>query len=316
VACCTLRAFHQRRERYRLTSKERYRPTGVIAAVVTPFREDESLDEDRLVSHLEYLIGSGVHGLMVTGGSGEYVNLTPAERKRVVSLTMQTVGKRLPVVVGALCPSTREALDLGLHASKEGATGLLLLPPYYIKPSLAGALGHFETVAKETGLNIIAYNNPGRTGWTIDVEQLRQIADIPGIVGIKECDRDVASLSLKMAAVGDRIEVLSGDDDLGFATLLSGSRGAIWASPNLNPRLCIDLYESCVAGDVAKALPLHIRLVHLVSSWLIPNHPGPLKEAMAMVGRPVGCARRPLVAMSATQRAALQEAFKTYGPVE
>jgi 4-hydroxy-tetrahydrodipicolinate synthase len=171
-------------------------------------------------------------------------------------------------------------------------------------------------VAQETGLDIIAYNNPGRTGWTIDVNQLRHIAAIPGIVGIKECDRDVASLSLKMAAVGDKIEVLSGDDDLGFATLLSGSRGAIWASPNLNPRLCLDLYDACMAGDVAKALPLHIRLVHLVSSWLIPNHPGPLKEAMAIMGRPVGCARRPLAKMTEPQRAALLEAFKTYGPVE
>jgi 4-hydroxy-tetrahydrodipicolinate synthase len=299
-----------------LTSKERYRPTGVIAAVVTPFREDESLDEARLASHLEYLIQSGVHGLMVTGGSGEYVNLTPAERKRVVSVTMQTVGKRLPVTVGALCPSTREAVDLGVHAAKEGVAALLLLPPYYIKPALSGALGHFETVIKETGLDVIAYNNPGRTGWTVDVEQLKQIAAIPGIVAVKECDRDVASLSLKMAAVGDKIEVLSGDDDLGFATLLSGSKGAIWASPNLNPRLCLDLYDACMAQDVAKALPLHVRLVHLVSSWLIPNHPGPLKEAMAMAGRPVGCGRRPLAAMSAAQRAALQEAFKTYGPVE
>jgi 4-hydroxy-tetrahydrodipicolinate synthase len=260
-----------------LISKERYRPTGVIAAVVTPFREDESLDEERLVTHLEYLLKAGVHGLMVTGGSGEYVNLTPAERKRVVTVTMQTVGKRVPVTVGALCPSTREALDLGMHASKEGAAAILLLPPYYIKPSLDGALTHFKTVAQETGLDIIAYNNPGRTGWTIDVNQLRHIAAIPGIVGIKECDRDVASLSLKMAAVGDKIEVLSGDDDLGFATLLSGSRGAIWASPNLNPRLCLDLYDACMAGDVAKALPLHIRLVHLVSSWLIPNLKGPLK---------------------------------------
>lgn len=315
------------RERYRPTdliaTKERpaaathrYRPTGVIAAAVTPFKEDESLDESGFVKHLEFLIDAGVHGLMVIGGSGEYVNLTPAERKRVVSLTMDTVGKRLPVTVGALCPSTREALDLGLHASKEGATALLVLPPYYIKPSLGGALAHFEQIAKETGLNIIAYNNPGRTGWAIDVEQLKQIAGIPGIVGIKECDRDVASLSLKMAAVGDQIEVLSGDDDLGFATLLSGSKGGIWASVNLNPRLCLDMYEACMAGDVKKALPLHVRLVHLVSSWLIPNHPGPLKEAMALIGRPVGPARRPLARMSDAQRAALLEAFKKYGPVE
>jgi 4-hydroxy-tetrahydrodipicolinate synthase len=299
-----------------LSSKQRYTPSGVITAVATPFREDESLDEDRLSSHLEFLLDAGVHGVMVTGGTGEYVNLTPEERKRVVSVTMQTVGKRVPVTVGALGPSTREALDLGMHAAKEGATALLLLPPYYIKPAITGMLWHYETVARETGLDIIAYNNPGRTGWTIDVPQLRQIAAVEGVVGIKECDRDVASLSLKIAAVKDQIEVLSGDDDLGFATLLSGSRGGIWASPNLTPRLALDLYDACMKGDLERALALHERMVHLVAVWLIANHPGPLKEAMAMIGRPVGCARRPLVKMTDAQRATLAEAFKAYGPIE
>jgi 4-hydroxy-tetrahydrodipicolinate synthase len=299
-----------------LTGKERYKPSGVIAAVATPFREDESLDEERLRSHLEYLLDSGVHGVMVTGGTGEYVNLTPEERKRVVTVTMQTVGTKVPVTIGTLGPSTREAVDLGLHASKEGAAALLLLPPYYIRPSMDGVLTHYETVARETGLDIIAYNNPGRTGWAITVEQLKQIADVGGVVGIKECDRDLASLSLKIAAVGERIEVLSGEDDLGFATLLSGSRGGIWASPNLTPRLCLDLYDACMAKDLDRALALHIRLVHLVTSWLITNHPGPLKEAMAIAGRSVGCARHPLMQMTEVQRATLVDTFKTYGPVE
>lgn len=283
--------------------------------MVSPFHEDESLDEGRLESHLQFLVESGVHGLMVIGGSGEFVNLTPAERQRVVTITMRTVGKSVPVIVGALAPSTREVLEIGLHAQHEGATGLLVLPPYYIKPSMEGVLLHFEKVASETGLNIIAYNNPGRTGWPVTVEQLRMIADVPGVVGLKECDRDVASISLKIAAVGDKIAVLSGDDDLGFATLLSGSPGAIWASPNLTPRLCVDLYEACRTGDVKTALTLHNRLIQIVSSWLIPNHPGPLKEAMALVGRPVGPARLPLARMTSTQREALAETFRTYGPI-
>jgi 4-hydroxy-tetrahydrodipicolinate synthase len=283
---------------------------------VTPFHEDESLDEGRLESHLQFLVDAGVHGVMVIGGSGEYVNLTPAERQRVVTITMQTVGKRLPVIVGALAPSTREVLEIGLHAQRVGATALLVLPPYYIKPSMDGVVRHFEKVARETGLNIIAYNNPGRTGWAMTVEQLRTIADVPGIVGLKECDRDVASISLKIAAVGESIAVLSGDDDLGFATLLSGSPGAIWASPNLTPRLCLDLYAASQAGDVPTALALHNRLVHIVSAWFIPNHPGPLKEAMALIGRPVGPARLPLAGMTSAQRDALAEAFRVYGPIE
>jgi 4-hydroxy-tetrahydrodipicolinate synthase len=283
---------------------------------VTPFHDDESLDEGRLESHLQFLVESGVHGLMVIGGSGEFVNLTPAERQRVVTITMRTVGNKVPVIVGALAPSTREVLEVGLHAQHEGATGLLVLPPYYIKPSMDGVLRHFEKVAQETGLNIIAYNNPGRTGWAVTVEQLQSIADVPGVVGLKECDRDVASISLKIAAVGERIAVLSGDDDLGFATLLSGSPGAIWASPNLTPRLCVDLYDACRAGDVATALALHNRLIQLVSAWFIPNHPGPLKEAMALIGRPVGPARLPLARMTSTQRDALAETFRTYGPIE
>jgi 4-hydroxy-tetrahydrodipicolinate synthase len=253
---------------------------------------------------------------MVIGGSGEYVSLTPAERQRVVSVTMQTVGKTVPVIVGALAPSTREVLEIGMHAQREGATALLVLPPYYIKPSMDGVAVHFENVARTTGMNIVAYNNPGRTGWAMTVDQLRTIADIPGIVGLKECDRDVASISLKIAAVGERIAVLSGDDDLGFATLLSGSPGAIWASPNLTPRLCLDLYEACRRGDVNAALGLHNRLVQIVSAWFIPNHPGPLKEAMALVGRPVGPARQPLVGMTSAQRDALGETFRTYGPIE
>src|SRR5205814_698263 len=166
-----------------------------------------------------------------------------------------------------------------------------------------------------TGMDVIAYNIPGRTGTNLLIEHLREIADIPGVVALKECERDVAAISLKIAALEDRLPILSGDDDLGFATLLSGSRGAIWASANLCPKLCVDLYDSCVAGDVAEALELHNRLNAIFTTWMLPNHPGPLKQAMGLVGRPVGPARSPLQPMTEAQLANLKAALEADGAV-
>lgn len=294
-------------------ASNRFRPSGVIAACVTPFAEDESLDLGRLGSHIEFMLDAGINGVMVIGGCGEYANLTPDERRTVVSEAVGIVDGRAPVIVGALAPSTREVLDIGGHAAASGADALLVLPPYYIKPSFDGVLQHFETIADQTGLDVIAYNIPGRTGSPLELEHLEQIAEIPGVVALKECERDVASISLKISAIGDRMPVLSGDDDLGFATLLLGGTGAIWASANITPKRCVDLYDACVAGDVPRALELHEKLLKLFAAWMLPNHPGPLKQAMAMIGLSVGPARRPLQPMSDEQFVALKAAIEADG---
>jgi 4-hydroxy-tetrahydrodipicolinate synthase len=291
------------------------RPQGVLAACVTPFRDDETLDLDRLGSHIDFMLDAGIDGVMLIGGCGEYANLTPDERKSVVTEGINAISGRGPVVVGVLAPSTREVLDIGMHAANAGADALLVLPPYYIKPSFDGVLEHFQTIVKETGMDVIAYNIPGRTGTNLGVPELRQIAEIPGVVALKECERDMASISLKIIAVGDEMPVLSGDDDLGFATLTAGARGAIWASPNLAPKLCADLYAASVAGDIPTALALHNRLVQIFAAWMLPNHPGPLKQAMGLVGRSVGPVRTPLKPMSDTQLANLRDALQAHGPV-
>jgi len=292
-----------------------FHPRGVYAASVTPFKPDESLDLDRLGPHVDFMIDAGIKGVMVIGGCGEYANLTPDERRAVVTEAVKVVDGRVPVVVGALAPSTREVIDIGEHAAGTGAQALLVLPPYYIKPSFDGVLQHFETVVKETGMDVIAYNIPGRTGTNLLIEHLREIADIPGIVALKECERDVAAISLKIAALEDKLPVLSGDDDLGFATLLSGARGAIWASANITPKLCVDLYDACVAGNVSEALRLHNRLNAIFATWMLPNHPGPLKQAMTLLGRTAGPARSPLQPMTQHQFANLEAALKADGAV-
>jgi 4-hydroxy-tetrahydrodipicolinate synthase len=139
---------------------------------------------------------------------------------------------------------------------------------------------------------------------------------VSGVIGVKDCDRDVASVARKVAALGARIAVLSGDDDLGFATLLSGAAGGIWATPNVAPRLCRALVDACRRADVAAALPLHRRLLALVEAWDRPNHPGPLKQLMAMVGREVGRARPPLAPMRLDERALAEHALAAAAPVE
>jgi 4-hydroxy-tetrahydrodipicolinate synthase len=291
-----------------------YRPTGVIVAAVTPFHPDESVNIPGLQSHVNFLASSGMHAIMVAAGSGEYVNLSLNEKKQVIDATVEAVSGRVPIIVGALSPSTREAVEVGCYAAKSGATALLVLPPYYIKPSLDGVVDHFGAIARETGLPVIAYNNPGRIGWNIDVPMLQAIASVPGVVGLKDCDRDLASISAKIQHVGSTLNILSGDDDLCFASLLSGAVGATMASPNAAPKLCLDLYRACTENNIDEALRLHNRLRPFVHSWLIPNHPGPLKETMAMLGRPIGPARRPLQPMTAVQRQVVESVIREYGP--
>ena len=288
-----------------------YHPSGVIAAVLTPFHEDESLDEKRLEEHLDYLVQSGIHGVMPIGGSGEYVNLNVEERKRVIDVSVAAVGKRIPVIIGALSPSTQEIIEIGRYAQKAGADGLLVLPPYYIRPSNAGVVEHFARVVEETGLPVIVYNNPPRAGWAIGFDTLAEIAEIPGVIALKDCDRDVAAIQEKILRLGSRIAILSGDDDLEFATLLCGAPGGIWAQANLTPKLCLDLYRACTEGDLHKARDLQSALLALVKARKLPNHPGPLKEMMAMVGMSVGPARRPLKPMTDAQRSAAADLLKS-----
>jgi 4-hydroxy-tetrahydrodipicolinate synthase len=296
---------------------EDWRPAGLIAASVTPFAADGSLDLPRLAAHVGWLVDAAMDGVAVTAGSGEYVSLTESEREAVVRAAVEAAGGRVPVIAGVLAPSTTEALESARRAAEAGASGLLVLPPYYVRPSLDGVVDHFRRVAAAApGLPIIAYDNPGRTGVTLGIAELTAIADIPAVAGVKECDRDAASVARKVAALGDRLAILSGDDDTGFATLLSGAVGTIWATPNLAPRLCRALVDACLAGDVATALPLHRRLLPLAAAWDRPNHPGPLKELLAMAGRPVGPARPPLQAMAADERRAARAAFDLAAPVE
>lgn len=282
-------------------SSNGFRPHGMLTAVVTPFTSDESVDLDGLAKHIDYLIEAGTTAVVVIAGAGEYLNLTLRERRVVLTGAIEAARSRVPVVCGALSPSTPEVLEIATHAASAGADGLLVLPPYYIRPSAAGVIDHFERIGQEADLPIIVYDNAARTGWPIPIDLLAELAELPWVVGVKDCARDVAVIQRKVLRLGDALAILGGDDDLAFAALNAGAAGSIMATANLAPRLCVALHEACARQDMPAARRLQAVMLDLLAARGGPNHPGPLKEMMGMVGRGVGPGRRPLARMTAEE---------------
>jgi 4-hydroxy-tetrahydrodipicolinate synthase len=276
-----------------------FTPKGIYTAIVTPFTAADEFDEPVFRRLIDFQIAEGAAGLLVVGGSGEFVSLTPSERQRVVEVAIDQTARRIPIIVGALAPGTREVQDTVRHAAKAGASAALVLPSYYIKASPAGIFEHFARVADTASIPIVAYNNSGRTGLTLDVSLLEKLASIPSIVALKECERDLGVVAAKIRAVGERIAIMSGDDDLGFPTFLLGSPGGIFMSANLIPAFHRRLFEATMKSDLSSARRAHFALLPLIEALYTADHPGPLKDAMALVGHPVGRARAPLQRASA-----------------
>jgi 4-hydroxy-tetrahydrodipicolinate synthase len=292
-----------------------FTPKGIYTAIVTPFTEADEFDEPVFRKLIDFQIESGAAGLLAIGGSGEFVSLTPSERQRVIDVAIDQTARRIPIIVGALAPGTREVQETVRYAATAGASAVLVLPSYYIKASPAGIHEHFARVADAAAIPIVAYNNSGRTGITLDVAMLEKLATIPSIVALKECERDLAVIAAKISAVGDRIAIMSGDDDLGFPTFLLGSPGGIFMSANLVPAFHRKLFEATMKSDLAVARNAHYALLPLIEALYTANHPGPLKDAMALIGHPVGPARAPLQRASAANLKRAEVALKKLAAV-
>jgi len=226
---------------------------GVISAVVTPFGPQEELDEPTLRRHIEFQLTAGLHGLLFTGGCGEFLNLNDDERRRVMDIAVDQVQGRVPVIIGILSPDTRHVCELARDARRAGADAVLVLPPYYVTPSLKAVCEHFRRVASEGELAVVVYNNPARTNVHLDTSALIKLCEVDNVVAVKDCDRNTSSLSEKILETRGRIEILSGEDDLAFVTLMLGSKGGMWATPNLFPDLFVTMYDSVLAGNIELA---------------------------------------------------------------
>jgi len=277
------------------TKGGRYAPRGIITAMVTPFDSEGELDEAAIRRLVDWQIKSGVHGVVATAGCGEFVNLNDDERKRVLEVALDTAAGRVPVIAGILTANTRHAVELARFAESAGASAVLVLTPYYINPSMDGIYQHYATIAEKTSIPIILYNNPPRTKIDLDVSILDRLADIPTVVGLKECQRDMGFVAERIHAVGDRINVLAGDDDLTVLMYFMGGQGDIAITTQLIPEPIIEMWNALERNDWSRAFDIHFNfLLPVFWAVLAQNHPAPIKKAMALVGQPVGPARVPL----------------------
>ena len=273
----------------------RYIPEGIITALVTPFNSEGELDESGIRRLVNWQIEGGIHGVVITAGCGEFVNLNDNERKRALRVALEAADGRVPIIAGVLAATTRHAVELAKYAETAGASAVLVSTPYYINPSTEGIYQHYAVIAEKTTIPIILYNNPPRTKFDLDVSILDRLADIPTVVGLKECQRDMGFVAERIHVVGDRIPVLSGDDDITVPMYLLGGQGDIAITAQLAPEPFIEMWDALESNDWSRAFDIHFNFLRpLFWSIMLQNHPAPLKKAMELVGHPAGPAREPL----------------------
>ena len=256
---------------------------GVLTALATPFRAG-AIDEAALEALVELQIEAGVDGLVPCGSSGESATLSHQEHRRVVEVVVAAARDRVPVLAGTGSNSTAEATELTRHAKAAGATGALLISPYYNKPTQEGIVAHYAQIAREAALPLVVYNIPGRTASNIQPDTLARLAEIELVVGVKEATGDLHQISQAIARCPASFKVLSGNDADTLPILAVGGHGVISTTANVAPREMVELVRAFRAGDLDRARALHYRLLPLIDALFSETNPIPLKAALALLG--------------------------------
>lgn len=276
---------------------------GIVPAVVTPFRDDESIDYAAWQNLIEFLIASGVHGLFVVGGQGEFFALTEEERTVAVRFCVQTVAKRRSVYANVGAVTTRETVRLAQKAEAEGVDYLVVITPYYLKPSAGELVEHYLEVCRSVRVPVLAYNIPERTGVELTPAILRRVtASQDNFVGLKDSS---GKLDLIPEWIGANLSVFIGRDHLILPALKLGCVGAVTACANVTPRAFVDLYNAYQAGDLDEAARLQALVEPLRQAFGLATFPSVVKEAMNMAGLPVGRCRKPVGPMPEEARGKL-----------
>jgi 4-hydroxy-tetrahydrodipicolinate synthase len=287
--------------------------TGTYTAIVTPFKNGQ-LDEAALARLIKGQIKGGVDGVVPVGTTGESPTVDFEEHIRIIELTVQLAAGKIKVLAGTGANSTSEAIALTIAAEKAGADGSLQVAPYYNKPTPEGLYQHFKAIAQNTKLPIVLYSIPGRCGIEISVPTVKRLAaDCKNIIGIKEAGGNADRVSQLRAALGNKFEILSGDDALTLPFMSVGAQGVISVASNVAPREVSTMVRAFAAGDTKKALAIHQKLYPLFKDLFIETNPVPVKAALAMLGVMDEEYRLPLVQMSAANRATLKAAMKATG---
>jgi 4-hydroxy-tetrahydrodipicolinate synthase len=289
---------------------------GIIPPVVTPMTADGSLDLPGLRRHLDCQLAAGVDGVFVLGTTGEFYALDEAEKQAVTAEAVAHVGGRVPVFAGTGAASTREAVRLTRMAERERVSGVSVITPFFVRPTQAELITHFRAVADSSPLPVVLYNNPATcNGVSIEPDTVAKLAELPNVVGVKDSSGDLQGTVETIKRVPATFGVLTGRDTLILAGLLFGASGAIPASCNLAPHLCVGIYRAFRAGDVAEARRLQDRLAPVRLALAVATGNGAVKEGLELLGRGAGPNRLPVGPLSADRREQLRRVLADAGLV-
>jgi len=286
---------------------------GSIVALVTPFNGGK-VDEAKLRELVEMHVAQGTDGIVPCGTTGESPTLSHDEHRRVVEIVIEAARGRLHVIAGTGSNATSEAIDLTRHAKKAGATGALVVNPYYNRPTQEGLYRHFRAVAEAVDIPILVYNIAGRTAVNVETDTLaRLVKDCPNIVGVKEASGSLDQMTQVIVACGPDFSVLSGDDNITLPLMSVGGRGVISVVANIVPRETVEMTHAALAGDWKLARDLHLKLFPLSRAMFLETNPIPVKEAMGMMGMLKPEFRLPMCSMGAANRERLKAILVQHG---
>jgi 4-hydroxy-tetrahydrodipicolinate synthase len=285
---------------------------GSITALVTPFK-DGAVDEKALRAHINWQIENGTHGLVPVGTTGESPTLSHEEHHRVIEICVDEVKGRVPVIAGAGSNSTAEAVVFSKHAEKVGADAVLIVTPYYNKPTQEGLYHHYKAINDAIGIPIIIYNIPGRSVIDMSVDTMARLYELKNIVGVKDATANIARVSLQRQAMGPDFIQLSGEDATALGFMAHGGHGCISVTANVAPALCAEMQEACLRGDYAAALKVQDRLMPLHESMFIETNPSPAKYALSVLGLMEDTVRLPLLTVSDGTKQVIRSAMTHAG---
>lgn len=286
---------------------------GCYVAIVTPFSEKGAVHEKALRSHIDFLIGKGVAGIVPCGTTGESATLSWEEHNHVVDVALEQAKGRIQVIAGAGSNNTAESLAAARHACERGADAILCITPYYNRPTQEGLYLHYRAIATQVDIPIVVYNVPSRTGVNILPETLERLCEFKNIIAVKEASGSILQISEIHRRCGERLTILSGDDPLTLPILACGGKGVISVVANIAPEKPIEMISAFFAKNLTAALSLHETLLPLSQAMFIETNPIPVKTAMNLLGMNAGPFRLPLAPMNERNKAELVAVLTKYG---
>jgi len=283
---------------------------GIIPAMITPFDKHGEIDEQGLRTMVNFLVESGVHGILAAGTSGQFCLLLREERKRLFEIVVDEVNGKTLVFAGTGSVSTKETILMSREAADVGVDAVAVITPYFVKLTDEEVFLHYKAIAEAVPLPITLYNNPPRTGITISQEVVGRLAGFDNVVGMKDSSGDLSLFQEYIRKAGDKIPLIMGRDTLIYPALTLGAKGAVCVVGNVAPKLLLELYDAAKREDHKKALHLQAKVNIIRQALGLGTFPAAVNEAVNLIGKPGGYPRKPVVPLNENQRESLRRALR------